>query len=50
MPKKWLAAERAAELRKENAVDFNTLADLEDTEDCDGMCLMPDAPRPRPLP
>ena len=35
VPKKWLAAERAAELRREHAVDFNTLAVLEDSEDCD---------------
>ena len=44
MPKKWLAAERAAEraaeLRKENAIDFNTLEELADTEDCDGACPM----------
>ena len=39
MPKKWLAAERVAELELERAVDFNALAELEDTEDCDGTPL-----------
>jgi len=39
VPKKWLAAERAAELRKENAIDFNTLEELADAEDCDGVSM-----------